>query len=252
MVQTNAPHLGTVRVRTERSNVPRCTPHDLNDLLSHSQMAILRRIAMLVVSSELTSSLDYGIYPVVAAPRRWILISLETSGAVLIPRTEAGLRYLSRSCSSLKINICFISLETPDVVTFHDLRLDYGTYPAVAAPGRLIKSSKTSNVVSIPQKEARLWHLFRNDYLWEVNFDFISLETPGVGNIPQLRMDCDICLAVAAPLRLIFLVFLETPDVGDIPQAENGLRYLSRSCCSFEICLSCIPGDPRCGRCSTN
>ncbi|MQL76364.1 hypothetical protein Taro_008770 [Colocasia esculenta] len=44
----------------------------------------------------------------------------------------------------------------------HELRLDY----------------ETSNVVSIPQKEAGLRHLSRNDYLWEVNFDFISLETP--------------------------------------------------------------------------
>ncbi|MQL79016.1 hypothetical protein Taro_011454 [Colocasia esculenta] len=38
---------------------------------------------------------------------------------------------------------------TPDRATFHDLRLDYGIYPAVATP-------ETSNVVNIPQKEAEL------------------------------------------------------------------------------------------------
>ncbi|MQL89722.1 hypothetical protein Taro_022296 [Colocasia esculenta] len=46
----------------------------------------------------------------------------------------------------------FIPLEapdTPDVTTFYDLRLDYGTYPAVATPD-------TSNVVNVPQKEAGL------------------------------------------------------------------------------------------------
>ncbi|MQL83840.1 hypothetical protein Taro_016342 [Colocasia esculenta] len=140
--------------------------------------------------------MDYGTYPIVAAPRR----------------------------------------ITPDVVTFHDLRLDYGTYPAIAAP-------ETSNVVSNPQKEAGLRHLSRNDYLWE---------RPQMWEIfHKLRMDCDTCPAVAAPLRFVYLVSLETPDAGDVPQTENGLRHLFRSCCSFEINLICIPGDLRCGKCST-
>ena len=58
-----------------------------------------------------------------------------------------------------------------------------------------------------------------------------------MGNIPQLRMDCDIYLAVAAPLRSISLLSLETPDVKNVPQIEDELRHLFRSCCSFEINL---------------
>ncbi|MQM00931.1 hypothetical protein Taro_033675 [Colocasia esculenta] len=42
-------------------------------------------------------------------------------------------------------------LKTSDRATFHDLRLDYGIYPAVAAP-------ETSNVANMSQKEAGLWY----------------------------------------------------------------------------------------------
>ncbi|MQM03824.1 hypothetical protein Taro_036612 [Colocasia esculenta] len=172
--------------------------------------------------------MDYDTYFVVAAPLRWILIFSETSDAALIPRTKAGLQYLSRSCSSLKMDSYILGdLErdvatfhdlrldystypaTPDAATFHDLRLDYGTYPAVAAP-------ETSNVVNVPQKEAAL-----RPQTWEM--------------FHRLRMDYDTYSVVAAPLRFVCLVSLETPDVGDVPQTENRLRHLSSSCYSFEI-----------------
>ncbi|MQL74308.1 hypothetical protein Taro_006684 [Colocasia esculenta] len=39
--------------------------------------------------------------------------------------------------------------RTPDVATFHDLRLGCDIYPTAAAP-------ETSNVINIPQKEAGL------------------------------------------------------------------------------------------------
>ncbi|MQL96687.1 hypothetical protein Taro_029367 [Colocasia esculenta] len=55
----------------------------------------------------------------------------------------------------------------------HELRSNYNAYLVVAAPQRWI---------------------------------FIPLETPNVGDIPQLRMDYGTCSVVAAPLRL-------TPDV---------------------------------------
>ncbi|MQM22630.1 hypothetical protein Taro_055685 [Colocasia esculenta] len=106
--------------------------------------------------------------------------------------------------------------RTPDRATFHDLRLDYGIYPAVAVTGGLIKNSSTG--AQHVGREARL----------------LKSNISDVGNIPQLRMDCDICLAVAAPLRSICLLSLETPDVENVPQIEDGLRHLSRSCCSFE------------------
>ncbi|MQL80931.1 hypothetical protein Taro_013387, partial [Colocasia esculenta] len=56
----------------------------------------------------------------------------------------------------------------------------------------------------------------------------------------KLRMDYDTYSAVATPLRLVYIVSLETPDVEDIPQAENGLRHLFCSSCSFEINLSLL------------
>ncbi|MQL72257.1 hypothetical protein Taro_004587 [Colocasia esculenta] len=66
---------------------------------------------------------------------------------------------------------------------------------------------------------------------------FVTDKTTVVRNIPQLRMDCDIYLAVVALLRSICLLSLETPDVENVPQIEDRLRHLSRSCCSFEVCL---------------
>ncbi|MQM17788.1 hypothetical protein Taro_050766 [Colocasia esculenta] len=77
----------------------------------------------------------------------------------------------------------------------HGLRSNYNACLVVAAPRRwmfipLETSDATSNVVNISQKKAGLRYLSCSDYLWEVNFDLYLLETPDVGNIPQLRIDC--------------------------------------------------------------
>ncbi|MQM08888.1 hypothetical protein Taro_041746 [Colocasia esculenta] len=85
--------------------------------------------------------MDYGTYPAVAAPLRWILISSKTSDAELIPRTEARLRWI------------LLSSETSDRATFHDLRLDYGIYPAVAAPDDIrIRINPSSTLLGIRKK----------------------------------------------------------------------------------------------------
>ncbi|MQM14962.1 hypothetical protein Taro_047898 [Colocasia esculenta] len=107
---------------------------------------------------------------------------------------------------------------------FHKLRMDYGTYSAVAA------SLRFACLVSLETQDVGdMWEIFH-----------------------KLRMDYDTYSVVAAPLRFVCLVSLETPDVGDVPQTENELRHLFHICCSFEINFICIPGDPKCEKCSTN
>ncbi|MQL81515.1 hypothetical protein Taro_013977 [Colocasia esculenta] len=121
---------------------------------------------------------------------------------------------------------------------FHKLRMDYDTYSTVVAPLRLVclVSLETPDVEDIPQTENGQRHLFRSCYSFEMDSYIledlkrdprcgdISLSEAGLRDLkcgkrstkrdwitrPQvwetfhkLRMNCDICLAVAAPLRLI-------------------------------------------------
>ncbi|MQL93354.1 hypothetical protein Taro_026000 [Colocasia esculenta] len=117
--------------------------------------------------------------------------------------------------------VCLISLETPDVgdipqlrmtpdvATFRDLRLDYGTYPAVAAPSRLIKSSSTG-----AQYRPQMWQTFhkkRLDYgthpavtIYGRSILILYLWRPQMWEtFHKLRMDYGTYAAVAAPLRFV-------------------------------------------------
>ncbi|MQM11371.1 hypothetical protein Taro_044280 [Colocasia esculenta] len=133
--------------------------------------------------------MDYGTYPIVAAPRRMMW------------------------------------------ETFHKLRMDCDTCPAVVAPLRFVYlvSLETPDVGDVPQTENGLRHLFRSCCSFEIDSILNSWRPQMWEMFHKLRMDYDTYPAVAAPLKLICLVYLETPDVGDVPQTENGLRHLSLS-----------------------
>ncbi|MQM09021.1 hypothetical protein Taro_041881, partial [Colocasia esculenta] len=69
---------------------------------------------------------NYNAYLVVTTPQIWMFIPLETPDVGDIPQLRMDYGTYSAVAAPFRM--------TPYVATFHDLRLDYGTYPAVAAP----------------------------------------------------------------------------------------------------------------------